>query len=116
MPIEVDEAAFLDRRVTELLIEREEYRKWLVQLFMEEQLEKKTGAEKEFINLRRIRQLEEAERERLLKELEMSNVLAERHEAASGKKRQEARQTEASHLLQMLRSRKAGDLKKYRSE
>jgi len=115
MPIE-SEASFLDRKPLMDLYERELFRNWVVQQFVSEQLESRRTYELDALTARRLRELEEYERERLVKELELQKTLASEYERASGRKRKKSNSAQALKLLSVLRSKKLSEIEKYRDE
>lgn len=115
MPIESD--SFLDRKMLLDLQEREEFRSWMVQQLVSGQLDRFGASGLEAQNARRITELEEGERARIIRDAEFHNLLAGEYHAAEGKKSKKERNSEAAlKLLSLLRGRKSGELGKYRSE
>lgn len=111
------EALFLDRRILESLRERESFRLWVVDQFVSGQLERKGALSYESIDAQRVRELDESERERIMRELEFHKTIAVEYEKASGKKKKkETGSSEGRKLLSFLRNKREGELGKYVSE
>jgi len=116
MPVEI-ESIFLDRKFLEGIEEREYFRRWVVDQFVSGQLERAGASDLEMLNARRLRDLEESERTRILRDAELHKVLAAGDRGTQAKRQRQAKNSAAAlKLLSTMREKKAGELGKYRSE